>query len=212
MKGKLLLTLLSFVILISCKKKPIKPDPEYPDLPEYSEKGLGVGGLLINDKPWLTLQPALFGSIRPFQLFSYPNGDSVVIFFNGHYKDSSIRYQTPQTIFVVIKNLKIVTDNDLIQLNGKSFSLDGNINYGGFSEDHGYSKEGKAVGSITFGKVSENSRITYGDGSPNNPVSHPYIVAGRFEMNYFTTSNYALKYGRFDFYITSGGKQFVIVQ
>ena len=212
MKGKLLLLLLTFVILTSCRKKSIKPDPEYPDLPVYSEQGLNVGGILINDKPWLTLQPALFSTLRPFQLFSYPNGDSIVVLFNGKYKDSSIQYQEPRTIFVVIKNLRITTDNDLIKLNGKSYSLDGNINYGGFSAGYGYDKVGKAVGSLTFGKVSEISNVSYGDGSANNPVRHPYIVAGHFEMNLFTTSNYALKMGRFDFNIISGSNRFVIFQ
>src|SRR5688572_26555481 len=118
MKKNALLILFSIVALISCRKEVIKPDPENPALPAYSEKGLNVGGILINDKPWLTLKLAPFSTLRPLQLFSYPNGDSIVLLLNGNYKDSSLQNQNPRTIFVVIKNLRIITDNDLIRLNG----------------------------------------------------------------------------------------------
>lgn len=200
MKHGFLLALITIVVLASCKKV-IKPDPVYPDLPAYSEKGLNVGGILINDNPWLTEKTGPFNRIYPMHLFSYPTGDSIVIFLSGNYKDSSLTYSPPSTIFVVIKNVKIITDIDLVQLNGKSYNLDGNINYGGFSDYNGDYKVGRAVGNITFGKVSEMSRVTIGDGTPGNPVLHPYIVAGHLNMNLFTTTNYTLREGRFDVYI-----------
>ncbi len=210
MKNIFLLSVLTVVVLVSCRKTSVKPDAENSDLPAYSEQGLNVGGILINNKPWLTLKLGLFSTARPLQLFSYPNGDSIVILLNGNYKDSSLQNQNPQTMFVVIKNIRIVTDTDLIQLNGKSYSLDGIINYGGFSDYHGYNKVGRSIGSIPFGKVSERSNITYGDGSPNNPIRHPYVIAGRLEMNLSTTSNYSLTRGRFDVSILRSNNQLVV--
>ncbi|HMJ48313.1 MAG TPA: hypothetical protein VK498_13355 [Ferruginibacter sp.] len=211
MKTNLLLTFLLIVALTSCRKASVKPDPENPDLPIYSEQGLNVGGILINDKSWLNARLGLFSTARPLQLYSYPNGDSIVVLLNGGYKDSNMQYQQPRTIFIVIKNIRIATDNDLLQLNGKSYNLDGNINYGGFSDSYGYNKAGNAVGNIIFGKVSEISNITFGDGSPNNPIHHPYIVSGRLEMNLTTTTIYALTKGRFDVTILRSGNQFAIV-
>jgi len=213
LKTNFVLTFLILVALTSCRKVAVKPDPENPELPIYSEKGLNVGGILINDKPWLTAKPGGFLSLstaRPLQLFSYPNGDSIVVLLNGSYKDSSLQNKDPKTIFIVIKNLKIVTDNDLLQLNGKSYLLDGNINYGGFSEYYGYNKVGNAPGSITFGKVSEISNITFGDGSPGNPILHPYIVSGHLDMKLSFPANYVLDKGRFDVTIMRSSNQFMV--
>jgi hypothetical protein len=210
MKTNVLLPLLTVVVFASCRKSPVTADPQYPDLPAYSEKGLNVGGILINDKPWLTHKLAAFSTVRPLQLLSYPNGDSIVILLNGEYKDRSLNLITPRTIFIVLKNIRIITDNDLTLLNSKTYSLDGISNYGGFSDDYGYNKIGKATGTIRFGKVSEISNITFGDGSPGNPSKHPYIVAGQLEMNLSTTTNYTLTKGRFDVTIMRSNNQFTV--
>jgi hypothetical protein len=198
------------VVFASCRKVSIKSDPDNPDLPAYSEQGLNVGGILINNNAWLTVKPGLFTTTRPLQLLSYPSGDSIVVLLNGNFKDTGLQNQNLRTIFAVIKNLTIITDDDLLQLNDKTFILDGNTNYGGFSEAYGYNKQGKAVGKMTFGKVSVISNVTYGDGSPNNPIKHPYIVAGQLNMNLSTTSNYALTKGRFDVNIVRSSNQFVV--
>ncbi|MBK0381959.1 hypothetical protein I5M32_03220 [Pedobacter sp. SD-b] len=211
MKTNLLLIILTIVALVSCKKASVRPDTENPELPAYSEQGLNAGGMLINNKSWISSRIGLFSTARPLQLFSYPNGDSIVVLLNGGYKDSRLQYQQPRTIFIVLKNIRIATDNDLLKLNGKSYNLDGNINYGGFSDSYGYKKTGNSVGNITFGKVSEINNITYGDGSPNNPILHPYIVSGRLEMNLTTTTNYVLTKGRFDVNILRSYNQFAII-
>lgn len=213
MKSNLLVTIFAMFALASCKKASVETDPGNPDLPIYSEQGLNTGGIMINDKAWLTVKPAGFLSLsttRPLQLYSYPNGDSIVILLNGAYKDTSLRLLPPATIFIVLKNIRIATDNDLLQLNGRSYNLDGTINYGGFSEYYGFNKVGNAIGNIQFGKVSVINSVTYGDGSPNNPIYHPYIVAGRFEMNLVTSSVYTLTKGRFDVTIVRSINQFGI--
>jgi hypothetical protein len=132
------------------------------------------------------------------------------VLLNGSYKNSSLQNEIPKTIFIVIKNIKIENDSDLIQLNSKSYPLDGSINYGGFSDHYGYNKTGNSVGNISFGKVEGISNVTYGDGSPNNPIKHPYIVSGHLEMTFSATINYVLKKGRFDVNIVSGRDQFVV--
>ena len=198
MKTIISITLAIFVTLASCKKTSIKPDPQNPDLPAYSEQGLNVGGILINDSAWLTLTPGLSSTLKPVNLISYTNGDSIIILFNGNFKDSSLQNQNLRTIYIVIKNISIVTDSDLLKLNNKNFILDGSLNYGGFSDYDGNGKVGKATGNINFGKVSVMTNITYGDGSANNPILHPYIFAGKLNMNFSTTRNFSLTSGRFD--------------
>jgi hypothetical protein len=197
MKTKLIFTL-TIIILVSCKKPSIKSDPQNPDLPSYSEQGLNVGGILINDSAWLTLKPGLFSTSKPVYLVSYPNGDSIVILLNGNFKDSGLQNQNVRTIYIVIKEINIISDSDLLKLNDKTFILDGNTNYGGFSNYDGSAKVGKSTGNISFGRVSVMTSITYGDGSANNPVLHPYIFAGKLNMNFSTTRIFSLTNGRFD--------------
>lgn len=210
MRTKLFFIILIVAVFASCRKVSIKSDPDNPDLPAYSEQGLNVGGILINDKAWLTVKLGLFTTSRPLQLLSYPSGDSIVVLLNGNFKDTALQNQNLRTIFVVIKNLKLITDDDLLQLNERTFILDGNTNYGGFSEAYGYNKQGKAVGKITFGKVSVISNVTYGDGSPNNPIKHPYIVAGQLNMDLSMTTNYSLTKGRFDVNLVRSSNQFSV--
>ena len=198
MRTQFAIILVLFFTLASCTKAPIKSDPQNPDLPSYSERGLNVGGILINDSEWLTLKPGLFSTLKPISLISYPLGDSILILLNGNFKDPGLQNQNFQTIYVVLKGINIVADHDLLQLNGKNFVLDGSINYGGFSDYAGKGKVGKSTGSITFGKISVMANVTYGDGSVNNPILHPYIFAGKLNMNFNTTRNFSLTSGRFD--------------
>jgi hypothetical protein len=102
---KFIVTISFLLILVSCRKAAIKPDPSYPDLPVYSEKGLNTGGALINGKAWLTYPLALLSTTRPVQVFSNPAGDSVVLLLNGSYKDATLPDQNPNTIFIVLKNI-----------------------------------------------------------------------------------------------------------
>lgn len=74
--------LLAASLLAACRKDVYKQDKQYPDLPAYSEKGLSVGGCFINDTAWLIPKGTL-SRTRPLYVYSYTNGDSVVLFFNG---------------------------------------------------------------------------------------------------------------------------------
>ncbi|MBL0335947.1 MAG: hypothetical protein IPP73_11790 [Chitinophagaceae bacterium] len=207
---KFFFTISFLIIIVSCRKAVITPDTAFPDLPAYSEKGLNTGGTLINNKAWITHPLAFLSTVRPVQLFSYPAGDSVVILINGNYKDATLPDQNPNTIFIVLKNIHISTDAELLQMNGKTYLLDGTTNYGGISDSYGYNKTGHGSGSIRFGKVSEISNVTVGDGSPGNPVLHPYIISGQFDMTMSSPVNYSFTHGRFDVNLIRSSNQFVI--
>ena len=118
MKPSLFLILYILAVFTSCNKVSIKSDPENPGLPIYSEKGLNVGGILINNNVWLTIKLSLFSTVHPLELYSYPAGDSIVVLLNGNFKDSGFQNKNLETIFVVIKNIHIIADEDLVQLNG----------------------------------------------------------------------------------------------
>ncbi len=210
MKKRFLLISCIICVVLSCSKKTIKAGSDNPDLPAYSENGLNTGGILINNQPWLMLPLGLFTTSRPLQLFSYPAGDSVVVLLNGDYKDASLRNTNNKTIFIVLKNIKISSDEDLALLNNKTFTLDGVINYSGFSESYGYNKTGRGTGTLAFGKVSVISNITYGDGTPGNPILHPYIIAGKLDVNVNTGTSYSLTAGRFDVTVVRSSNQFVV--
>jgi hypothetical protein len=189
--------LLSFFLLTQCRKDVYKQDADFPDLPAYSEKGLNVGGCFINDTAWL-LPKRFLSRTKNLYVRSYPSGDSVILFFTGRFKEDSLEYKQPHTLFVVLKNLRISSDTDLLQLSNRSFVLDGLKNYGGFGFTYYIEKPRSVNGFITFGNVTRQNYIAYGDGSPGNPKRHPYILPGRFEINITAERSYALTHGRFD--------------
>lgn len=133
-----------------------------------------------------------------------------MLLINGSYKDATLPDQNPNTIFIILKNIHIGTDADLQLLNGKTYVLDGSSNYCGISEGLGFNKSGHGSGSIRFGKVSEISNVTVGDGLPGNPVLHPYIIAVQFDMTMSAPVNYNFTHGRFDVNLIRSSNQFVI--
>ena len=199
MKQKLLIVVICFFALLSCKKH-ITADSDYPDLPAYSEKGLDVSGAHINDSTWLgNNEPSGFSpSIKPVYLTSYPNGDSIELRLFGSYKSWSIAFEKPSQISIVIKGIKIKNDNDLLKLNNQKYVLDGINNYCKFYKWYDDSLLTKGTGQIQFGKIEKNNFITYGDGSPNNPFLYPYICAAKFELKVVDNITYNLTHGRFD--------------
>jgi hypothetical protein len=195
MKFPLKSCLLAIILLTACKRTTIKPDPDIPDLPSYSEKGLNNGGILIDGNAWLLEKRGMYS--RPMQLLSYPTGDSIVICLNGAYKDIALQYQQPGTLFLVIKNISIQNENDLNKLNQKNFVLDGTTNYGGFSGYYGTGKIGKGIGQIIFGRVSRNN-VSVGTGDPGNEIRNFYVMSGRVNMKLSSPMASTLTDGRFD--------------
>jgi hypothetical protein len=205
--------LLVSTIALGCKKNRIPQfDPEEPRLPAYTEKGFNRSGVLINDTAWIGKRPAFLVSTNPLELHSFPNGDSVLLIFNGSFKDS-LQYLSPTwVLYMVLKNIKIRTDDDLKKLNGLRFTLDGLNQYAGFSSGGGCDKTGKAAGYIQFGKVDRLPDFQFGDGSPNNPVRYAYITAGRFEFNLTTTRKFNLTKGRFDALLSRTSSKFTVTE
>lgn len=198
----ILIILSALCFLTSCKK--LEHDKNNPDLPAYSEEGTNTGGCLINDTAWLNIREGQYGwVIYPVEITSYPNGDSLLILFRGYSKAPTAYNNTTHEIFIVLKNIKIVTDDDLIKLNDKTFLLDGITNYGGFSDSSGKIKIGNAIGQIQFGKVEQRANWLIGN-------SHVYIFAGHYNMSFHAGRNFALTNGRFDYNLYRPGSTFIV--
>lgn len=206
----LFLQFIFIVLFAGCSKTKINPDKSYLDLPAYSQNGSNVGGVLINDTAWLTIDlPILnFYPAFPINLECFPSGDSIVLSLYGHFKDSSVSLRLPYSIFIILKGIRIQKDSDLLNLTSKSFILDGINNYGGFGNIF-VDKIGKGSGQIKFGKVALVNNIAVGDGSPGNPIHHPFIFPAQFEFNFFQDRIYTLSQGRFDMGILNGTNLFI---
>lgn len=206
--GCMLTALLSIFLFTHCRKDVYKQDAQYADLPAYSKKGLNIGGCFINDTAWL-MPKRFLSRTKNLYIFSYPAGDSLVLFFNGRFKEDSLQYRPPHTFFLVLKNIKISSDTGLLALRNQSFKLDGVTTYGGFARGFDLEKPRSATGSITFDNIVRQDKIIYGDGSPGHPKLNPYILAGRFEINITTDRNYTLSKGRFDLTVLKDAEFYV---
>lgn len=198
MKNYLLLSIILVLFSLSCRKVVVS-DPIYPDLPAYSESGLNVGGVMINDSAWKFQQPNLMSLFNPMQIVSYLNGDSLVVIMNGNSNYPQSLYFSQ--IYFVLKNIHIANDSDLVKLNGTTFNIDGQNNYAGLSMSYqnNFVNNGKSSGSISFKKAYLNKHgVIIGDGSPNNPVLLPYVIAGIFNLSLTQDRKYNLNAGRFD--------------
>ena len=158
----------------------------------------------LNDSAWVNFDENQYGwSVYPLEITSYPNGDSLLILFQGYSKAPSAYNNTMHEIFIVLKNIRIVSNDDLIKLNDKTFTLDGSINYGGFSDSSGKIKKGKAVGQIQFGKVEQRTNWLVEN-------SHVYIFAGQYNMSFYSGRDFALTKGRFDYNLYRPDSTFIV--
>ncbi|MFD2160876.1 hypothetical protein ACFSJU_00585 [Paradesertivirga mongoliensis] len=205
---KLLLPTLLFSIILStsCRKDP-KPDRAFPDLPEYSERGNNSGGVYINGNAWLTRTPFVFQPEQTLEVYSYPSGDSIILILNGRYKTDSLLLDGPREIYFVLKGVTISKDEDLVKLDKRSFALDGTTNYCGFSSSNAEVKYGKGTGVLTIGNVRVLRDSNYG--TITNPI-HPYIIPGKFDIEFIHTVKYTLGEGRFDGIVDRGPESFLI--
>lgn len=198
----ILIILIALCFFTSCKK--LEQDKNNPDLPAYSEEGTNTGGCLINDTAWLNIKQNPNGwLIYPVEITSYPNGDSLLILFRGYSKAPASYKNTAFEIFIVLKNIKIVAEDDIIKLNDKTFLLDGVTNYGGFLDSSGKIKIGKAIGQIQFGKVEQRKNWLVGN-------SHVYIFAGHYNMSFYAGRSFSLTKGRFDYDLYRPDSTFIV--
>lgn len=144
--------------------------------------------------------------LHGFWIITSISGDSTTIIFNGKYTYNSIEFvdslpSIPVNFFEVIKGLKIENQDSLSKLNDSAFNFDNissyvtlNYAYNTFS----LQRYGMCYGNITFNKVKGNRSFTIGEGSPNNPIIHPFILSGHFNFTINGIKNYELTDGRFD--------------
>jgi hypothetical protein len=198
------------------------PDITNNQLPEYSENGSNIAGALLNDTTWrsnIDISDLSGTYLSGFWIISSVSGDSTTIIFNGRHTYNSSNFidtvpSIPVNFFVVIKGLKIESQDSLFKLNDKTFILGGNSNYAAVTysyNNYSFLKNGKSFGSIIFNRVQKNSSITIGDGSANNPIINPFIISGHFNFTINGTGNYEIKDGRFDM-VTQWKTNLVITQ
>jgi hypothetical protein len=198
------------VLFISCtKSSTFIADKNISLLPEYSESGRNIAGALFNDTAWrsdvyISGQSGTY--MDGFWIISSLSGDSTTIIFNGKYTYNSIKFidtlpSIPVNLFVVIKGLKIENQDSLFKLNNTTFNFDNIRSYVTLTYSYNtfsFQKYGDCFGNITFNKVQKSTLLTFGDGSPNNPIINPFIISGHFNFTINGTSNYEVKDGRFD--------------
>ncbi len=198
------------ILLIGCSKSSIfVSDKDNNLLPEYSESGRNIAGALLNDTAWRSdvYISSLSGTyLSGFWIISNLPGDSTTIIFNGKHSYNSVLFidtlsSIPVNFFIVIKGLKIESQDSLLKLNGRTFNLDGINNYVTLTysyDNFRFQKAGNSSGSITFNKVQKDESITFGNGTPDNPRIYRFILSGHFDFTINRLNNYNIKEGRFD--------------
>src|SRR2546423_10429684 len=110
MKVYITYTILCLVLCSGCKKNRPRMDPEDPRLPAYTEQGLNTSGVLINDTLWSGTTKELFHQINPLEIHCFPNADSVLLLFNGSYRNGLESLSPTKVVFIILRNLQIRTD------------------------------------------------------------------------------------------------------
>ncbi|MBS1681346.1 MAG: hypothetical protein JST48_06520 [Bacteroidetes bacterium] len=183
---------LSLLLINSCSYVWV-PDPIDPRLPKYTEKGYNTAGALINGKLWKsTVEYFLIGgAIDVPQVLFFPNQDSLVVNFYG--KMDSLSNSTV-TVSFLLKNTQVNGWEDMIQLKGEKFTIDGTANkawvipgYSFYTVPCPSSATGQLY--IKYFKV---------DSTAGN---HGIIMSGTFSLtqNDATCGSYQVTYGRFDY-------------
>lgn len=210
-------------MIFSCtKQSTFVADPQNNQLPQYSESGKNIGGVLFNDTTWrsnVNISGLSGNYLSGFWIISSLSGDSTIIIFNGKHSYNSISIvdtlpSIPLNFFVVIKGLKIENQDSLLKLNNKTFNIDGNKNYIAFTYSYNnfsFQKNSESLGSIIFNKVQKISSITIGNGTTNNPIITPFIVSGHFNFTISGANKYNIRDGRFDM-VTQWRTNLVITQ
>lgn len=210
-------------MIFSCTKQSLfVADPQNNQLPQYSESGKNIGGVLFNDTTWrsnVNISGLSGNYLSGFWIISSLSGDSTIIIFNGKHSYNSISFvdtlpSIPLNFFVVIKGLKIENQDSLLKLNNKTFNIDGNKNYIAFTYSYNnfsFQKNSESLGSIIFNKVQKISSITIGNGTSNNPIINPFIVSGHFNFTINGANKYNIRDGRFDM-VTQWRTNLVITQ
>ena len=175
------------LLLFSCDD-PFVRDPLDPRLPKYTEQGYGDAGAIIDGEVWLsrTGGGGLIGNGVRYSSgpnFRTPPGtDSLIVRFEGVYNDLNYLY-----IEFILMDTGI--EENLIDLNGRRFELDGVVNSGQIF-DYGEINKKAGVGQIHFRSVKPE------------PDGTGLIFSGTF--GFTTTENGGLEssevaYGRFDY-------------
>jgi len=200
-------SLVSLALLLiyfeNCFQEKFIPDPADPRLPKYTESGNEVAGALINNIAWKSEFFVGFDnpSIDPCYLTNYLRGDSATIEFVGEYNQGPSK-GSPISFLVSLSNFQIPAINDLTQLSGQTFTIDGAKNAVRIVD---YLKAINSIkkvfkggsGELTIKKIKPISNVTI-VGNNGAASYHPMIMAGTFKFN-FNADTVKIDSGRFDF-------------
>lgn len=187
------LMLMIFLFITGCNGEFV-PDPIDPRLPVYSEKGHNAAGALVNGKTWRAVKGSSFLHVsNELTIWKDLNDSTLHLYIDGYYKDTAFIMGTDIEFVLDTKSKNISHLRNLID---KKFSLDGNLNYGTLDDYNLSESHCKSIfGQLYIKSVRKQS-------NENNS----YNITGTFG---FTIDNDScgrveVKYGRFDYIVSSG--------
>ncbi len=194
MKKEFVLVILIFLTLYGCGKREFIADTVDPRMPSYTESGTNTAGAYIDGKVWIASP------------YFYPNNtineDQNMFFqYSGESDSLYLAFQSGQmlsdgknvSIGFYIPGFLIRNTNDLYQLKGETFLLDGTNSYGELLlDDHrierGPNGDHRGMGALHFRHIE------------SSPDSGRVVVSGTFGFDVEVDGNHHTVYsGRFDY-------------
>jgi hypothetical protein len=146
--------LLHYTTYIRCYSYSILSGLSNNILTKYTEDGNGVAGAFINVKTWRSevFYGLMYDPENMPVINSYPRGDSLSIYFFGEIQNEQ-DFQTNDKIGFYLKNVNVQSFEQLAELKGQKFSLDGVNSYGAYESYEG------GVGQLFLKNVALNDSL-----------------------------------------------------
>ena len=206
MYRRILFAIVAILLLTNCRREEFVPDPNDKRLPQYTEEGNMIGGALVNEVAWRTRwERKALGEYKAFYFTNYATGDSVTLDLQGKFIEGPMK-EREFDFLLVLNGIQVKHVSDLIALEGRTFSLDGQKNYVIVNdytdrENNSIKVIKGGIGTFSIKRTREVTNQIYYRGSGQNKTPyHPLIVAGTFEFE-FPAEGIKVESGRYDFFI-----------
>lgn len=210
-KFLVVLSLSSVLALSGCLIEKFNPDPDNPNLPKYTEEGNQVGGALVNKVAWKTDYAVNYDgpTASVFYFTNFSEGDSVMVTLSGKYNEGT-KKNFPLDFLISIKGLQLGSTDEIKNLKGRTFLLDGVQNQAicldSFEslkthKDKYFSGEGRFL----IKNVKEIKSLSFT--RPTGEKYNPLIVSGLFDFE-FKRDSIKIESGRFDFQVIDSDIRF----
>ncbi len=197
--------------LSGCLTENFIPDIDNPNLPKYTEDGNQVGGALVNSVAWKTNYAVNYDgpTSSVFYFTNFVKGDSVTITLGGKYNEGP-KKNLPLNFLISIKGLQLNSINEIKNLTGQAYVLDGTQNQAICSDYFQTLKTNKdayydGVGQFLIKNVKEIKNLIYT--RSNGEKYNPLIVSGVFYFE-FKSDTIKIESGRFDFQVVDSDIRF----